>query len=136
MAQILIVEDDPMQALIVRMITEQLGHTGRIAEHGAAALAMCAVERPDLVLLDIKLPGLDGYAVCRHLKQQENTRRTPVVMLTASTDPGLNRRAYEVGAAACILKPATLANIRGILNVLLKSSPPPRSPETMRHPQS
>jgi CheY-like chemotaxis protein len=122
MAQILIGEDDPLQARIIQMITESLGHAVRVAKDGKTALAMVTVECPDLVLLDVNRPGMVGYAVCQKLKAQSEVQRAPVVMLTASPDPALNRLAFAAGASACVPKPANTQNIANILNLLLKGS--------------
>lgn len=75
------------------------------ARDGPAGLQMARAERPAVILLDVMMPKLDGYEVCRRLKADPATRDIPVVMLTASSDPHLNRKAFEAGAMACLAKP-------------------------------
>ncbi len=85
----------------------------------AAGLTRISAEPPDLVLLDVQMPGMDGYEVCRRLRQDPLTRRLPVVMLTASDDPALHRLAYAAGAQACIPKPFRREALIAIIETVL-----------------
>jgi CheY-like chemotaxis protein len=83
------------------------------AKDGATGLQRAKADQPQVIILDVMMPGIDGYEVCRRLKGDPATRGIPVVMLTASNDPQLNRKAFEAGAIACLNKPyrrATLVN--------------------------
>ncbi len=83
-----------------------------MATSGEQALALCANQQPDLVLLDVEMPGMDGFEVCRRLKQDESTRAIPVIFVTAHTDPALETRGLETGAVDFISKPINPAVLR------------------------
>ena len=75
------------------------------AKDGPSGLQRARTEHPAVIILDVKMPGMDGYEVCRRLKADPATRSIPVVMLTAIGDPRLNQKAFEAGAVACLTKP-------------------------------
>ena len=118
-ARILVVDDDRLIRQMVRDLLE--GADGTVAEavDGPDGLAQAAAFQPDLILLDLMMPGLDGYTVCHRLQANPATRTIPVIVLTASLDRSLNRRAYAAGAVACLTKPfrrvALLAVVRTTL---------------------
>jgi DNA-binding response OmpR family regulator len=101
----LVVDDDQKARELVRAILEDQGWEVQEAADGVAALNLADANPPDVVILDVMMPGLDGYEVCRVLRQGPHTHQLPVVMLTASGDTALNRKAYEAGAQACVPKP-------------------------------
>jgi CheY-like chemotaxis protein len=101
----LVVDDDRLSRELVRAILEDQGWEVREAAGGVVALNLAHANPPDIVILDVTMPGLDGYEVCRVLRQGPHTKHLPVVMLTGSVDRALNRKAYEVGAQACVPKP-------------------------------
>jgi diguanylate cyclase (GGDEF)-like protein len=83
-----------------------------MATSGVQALALCRDNPPDLVLLDIVMPGMDGFEVCTRLKTDENTRNIPVIFVTAYTDAIQETRGLEVGAVDFISKPVNPAVVR------------------------
>jgi CheY-like chemotaxis protein/Zn ribbon nucleic-acid-binding protein len=102
--KILCVDDDP---LILQMLGDILrfhGYTVVTAPDGEAGLDAALRERPDLVLLDVMMPGIDGFDVCRLLKTHATLGTIPVVILTAMNDPKLNARAFEAGAVLALQK--------------------------------
>lgn len=109
---VLFVEDDPIHAMIIR--TALAGHPSlrRLthAETGEAAIDLLSSpiggDAPDLVLLDIRLPMMDGHAVLRHVRSNPATKPLPVVMVSTSDNPDEVRRAYAAGANAYITKTA------------------------------
>jgi DNA-binding NtrC family response regulator len=104
-ASVLVVDDEPLN---VDLLEQELGAAGyRVvpAANGEAALSAVAKERPDLILLDVMMPGLDGYAVCKRLKQSEASRDIPVIFLTALTDTFEKVRAFKLGAVDYVTKP-------------------------------
>ncbi len=104
-ARILVVDDDPLLRHMVRDFLELAGFAVAEAVDGPDGLAQAAARPPYLILLDLMMPGMDGYTVYRTLQAEPATRAIPVVFLTASADPSLNRQAYAAGAVACLTKP-------------------------------
>ncbi|MDO9693195.1 MAG: response regulator transcription factor [Candidatus Latescibacteria bacterium] len=102
---ILIVEDEEDIQELVRYTLEREGHVVVAAETGEKGLAAVLGARPALILLDLMLPGLDGKEVCRRLKQQEETRSIPVIMLTARGEEADIVAGLELGADDYITKP-------------------------------
>jgi len=118
--RILVIEDDPDIALSLRLKLERDGgFEVRTAEDGAAGLRMAVERPPDLVLLDVNLPGMDGFEVCRHLRNDPATAATPVIMLTARIDESDRVAGLDLGADDYITKPFSpkeaLARIRAVL---------------------
>jgi len=117
--QLLIIDDDK---IIVEILTQSLtlaGYEVTSALDGEEGLALARQLRPDLVLLDVMMPKMDGYAVCRQLKRDHETRLIPVIILTALTDRDDKLKALEVGADEFIRKPPDrqelLIRIRSLL---------------------
>jgi DNA-binding response OmpR family regulator len=102
-AHVLVVDDDPTVSDVVRRYLEQDGCRVRLASDGLAALAAVAVDRPDLVVLDLMMPGLDGLEVCRRLHAR--LPGLPVVMLTALGEEADRVIGLEVGADDYVTKP-------------------------------
>lgn len=103
--RILIIDDEPD---LVKMIEVRLKQSGRevlIAQDGQEGLAIARRERPDLILLDLMLPKMDGYKVCRMLKFDKKYKNIPIVMLTARGQEADRALALEAGADAYITKP-------------------------------
>src|ERR1700686_4652888 len=95
---ILIVDDTPTNIGTSSSVLNDLFRT-KVATNGEKALAFASAgNRPDLILLDITMPGMDGYEVCRRLKANPATRRIPVIFLTAKTDADDEKQGFEVGA--------------------------------------
>ncbi|MFC9290813.1 response regulator transcription factor [Streptomyces sp. NPDC057052] len=101
-ARVLVVDDDPTVAEVVTGYLARAGHTVDRADDGPAALARAAAHRPDLVVLDLMLPGMDGLEVCRRLRGQGPV---PVIMLTARGDEDDRILGLEVGADDYVTKP-------------------------------
>lgn len=103
-AHILCVDDNPRNLRIMR---ELLGDEYELeyAETGEEALLRAKDRIPDLVLLDVMLPGLDGYEVCRRLRADESTATVPVVLVTARARDDERRRGFEAGAVDYVIKP-------------------------------
>jgi two-component system alkaline phosphatase synthesis response regulator PhoP len=102
---VLIVDDETAIRLLCRINLSLAGMEVLEAEDGAAALAAARRERPDLILLDVMLPDLDGWEVARALARDEATSEIPVVFLTARADRVDRVRGYEIGAVGYVIKP-------------------------------
>ena len=105
MARILVVDDDPSVRALVRDVLELEGHDVRVAEDGYAALRAVAAERPDGVVLDVVMPGMDGHEVLARLRAMAGGRELPVVMLTASADDATAWRGWQGGVDVLLGKP-------------------------------
>ncbi len=102
MAEVLLVEDDSQLADVVRLYLEDAGFRVEVARDGLAGIQSFAERRPDLVILDLMLPGIDGWQVCRRIRQES---RVPVLMLTARGDEEDRVRGFELGADDYVVKP-------------------------------
>ncbi|RKZ52981.1 MAG: hybrid sensor histidine kinase/response regulator [Candidatus Parabeggiatoa sp. nov. 2] len=103
---ILIVDDNPTNLkLLFDFLTEDAGFRVLVASSGQLGLKIAARANPDLALLDVMMPGMDGFEVCQKLKSQENTRDIPVIFMTALNDTDSTVNAFKLGAADYITKP-------------------------------
>lgn len=103
--RVLIVDDEQAIRLVCRVNLRTAGFETLEASDGATALALARSERPDLILLDIMLPGLDGWSVAEELAGAEETREIPIVFLSARSDRVDVRRGYDLGGVGYITKP-------------------------------
>ncbi|MEW5757650.1 MAG: EAL domain-containing protein [Pseudomonadota bacterium] len=117
---ILIVDDDAIMRLFMREALVQSGMEVIEAGDGEEALARCGQYRPDLVTLDVELPGLDGFAVCQTLRQRFN-EHLPVVMITSHEDVASVNLAYEAGATDFITKPINWMILGHRIRYILRS---------------
>jgi PAS domain S-box-containing protein len=102
---ILVVDDTPGSIGVVQAALEGAGHRVAIATSGEKALQRAALVMPDLILLDVLMPGLDGYETCRRLKAQEATREIPVIFLSGLTETFDKVKAFGLGAVDYLIKP-------------------------------
>ncbi len=105
MSRILIVEDDEDVRLAMAVILEDAGYEVFVAADAAEGLDSVLVRHPDLVLLDIVMPKVDGFEVLTTLKADARTRDIPVVMITAKSSSEDSWKARTLGASDCIIKP-------------------------------
>lgn len=129
-AQVLIIEDDPDIAESLRYNLEREGLKAQIAETGEKGLsaALDANGAPALILLDLMLPGMNGIELCRRLRREPATRRTPIIMLTAKSSEIDRVTGLDIGADDYITKPFSprelLARVRAVLRRTDESSIP------------
>jgi diguanylate cyclase (GGDEF)-like protein len=116
--RLLVVDDQPINIQVMHQIFAADHHVF-MATTGAQALSFCTATPPDLVLLDIVMPGMDGFEVCTALKADANTRDIPVIFVTAHTDAAQETRGLELGAVDFITKPVTPAVVRARVNTQL-----------------
>ncbi len=119
MRKILVVDDNrPCRELIIDIL-RPLGFEVAEAPDGAAALAAARVMRPDLVILDLAMPGMDGFAVLRELRRDPACARTPVIAVTANAMPGVRSQAILAGFTDFMTKPLRSAELRRHVEALL-----------------
>lgn len=122
---ILIVDDYISNLKLLGTVFEKAGFRVKLANSGYKALNIAEKEKPDLILLDIVMPGLDGYQVCCTLKDNDKTKEIPVFFLTAMSQPEDLEAGYEAGAVDYVIKPfnyLTLINqVKKHLNISKKA---------------
>lgn len=120
--KILIVEDEPDVASLLALMLKSRGHDIIEAGDGQEALEKARSERPDLIILDIMLPRLDGYKVARMLKFDENFSHIPIIMVTAKIQEKDKKTGLEMGADAYITKPFDTAMLLEKINEILSKN--------------
>jgi PleD family two-component response regulator len=110
-ADILIVDDTPANLTVLSAILGKRGYRVRPALNGALALKAAQKAAPDLILLDVQMPGLDGYEVCRQLKADAQTRAIPVIFISALDDVLDKVEAFQVGGVDYITKPFQIEEV-------------------------
>lgn len=103
--KILVIEDNEQNSYLVTFILEKHDYEVIQAANGWDGISLAAQERPDLILLDIQLPTMDGYAVARELKKNELLAKIPIVAVTSYAMPGDREHALEAGCSGYIEKP-------------------------------
>jgi two-component system response regulator MprA len=122
-ARVLVVDDEPQLRNAVSRALRMEGYTVGIATDGPAGLAVMAAERPDLVVLDVMLPRMDGLEVCRRMRRNGDT--TPVLMLTALDSVGDRVAGLDAGADDYLVKPFALEELFARVRALLRRASPP-----------
>ena len=119
-SSILIVDDHEQNRELLEAYLEEVGCKVRVAGDGLQAMAEVAASQPDLIILDVMMPRMSGYQVCRQLKSDPATRDILVVMVTALSDIGDAERAVECGADDFLTKPVHKLELVTRVNVLLR----------------
>ncbi len=122
--RILVVDDDPMVASTVQRVLRPEGYDVEVALGGAQALEQARAHPPDLVVLDLMMPGIDGLEVCRQLRTGGNL---PILMLTARSGTADRVRGLDTGADDYLVKPFAYAELLARVRALLRRTPPPAS---------
>ncbi len=117
---ILIVEDDPQTVKLVRFILEKNNYSTILANDGGQGLRIAREKKPDLVILDLMLPGMDGYRVCEALNNDPNTKEIPVLVLTALDTGADFEKALEKKADWYITKPFEAQHLLKRVNYLIE----------------
>ena len=121
MKTILVVDDEIKIVTLVRDYLERAGFGVRVAADGKAALALARAEKPDLVVLDLGLPGMDGLDVTRELRKVSNV---PVIMLTARSEESDKLIGLELGADDYVTKPFSLRELHARVRAILRRGTP------------
>jgi DNA-binding response OmpR family regulator len=122
MAQILVVDDDPAIRQLLTDVLEMDGHHVRVAVDGTVAVSMLDVFRPDCVVLDVMMPGLDGYGVLRSIRSHDG-EPVAVIMLTAAAEPNSAARAWADGVDYYLAKPFRPDEVLDVIDGLLGEAP-------------
>jgi two-component system cell cycle response regulator DivK len=127
MAKVLIVEDNPANMRLALFLLESAGHSVINATDAEAGLTLARDEQPQLILMDIQLPGMDGLEATRLLKQDDATRAIPVIALTALAMKGDEERSRAAGCDGYIAKPLAYKDFLAVIAAHLTTSPGDRS---------
>lgn len=119
-AKILIVDDESRSRTALEMLLRREGYEIHDAFDGASALAACAAIHPDLILLDVLMPGMDGFEVCKRIKARPETRLTPVVLITGLSDTEDRIKGINAGADDFLSKPIDLNELLARTRSLIK----------------
>ena len=123
MARILIVDDSPSQLMGIRRIVEKLGHEALTAEDGAAGVDTARRELPDLILMDVVMPNLNGFQATRSIHRDPATQHIPVVLVTTKDQDTDRVWGMRQGAKAYITKPFSESELAEIIAQLLGGAP-------------
>ena len=105
MARILIVDDSPSQLMGIRRIVEKLGHEALTAEDGAVGVEVAKRELPDLILMDVVMPNLNGFQATRSISREPTTKHIPVILVTTKDQETDRMWGMRQGAKAYLTKP-------------------------------
>jgi len=135
MAEVLLVVDDDIDTLrLVGLMLQRQGYTILTANNGQQAINMALEDQPDLILLDVMMPGMDGYEVTRHLRGDPNTADIPIIMFTAKTQLDDKVTGFEAGADDYLTKPTQprelFAHVKAVLARSMKSRKTGKTPTT------
>ena len=121
--RVLIVDDEPNIVLSLQFLLSREGYDIDVARDGESALAIAAQTPPDLVVLDLMLPGLDGYEVCRRLRAADATAAVKIVVVTARAREAERVRGLEEGADAYVTKPFSTRELIATVGRFLGRTP-------------
>ena len=121
---VLLVEDEDNIALALEYLIGKSGHRMRRVANGDAALAALAEEAPDLVLLDVTLPGMSGYELCQSIRARDDMSATRILMMTARGGTVERRKGLALGADAFLTKPFDMGRLRQEIATLLGEERP------------
>lgn len=119
---VLVVDDEVDLLFTIALSLELNGYKVLKAASGEEALEVVEAERPDAIVLDLRLPGIDGWEVLRRLAEMGRFPSTPVVLLSAQVDAATAARAVNLGCHAHLAKPFNTAELSGVLNGLLRAT--------------
>lgn len=124
MARILVIDDNADLLQMIRMLLEGRGHHQVIlSAEGKDGLEKALADPPDLAIIDVMMPGMTGYEVCRRMRQEPSTANVPIIILTARGQPVDRQAALEAGADEYMAKPVTMADLLERVNSLLAQKP-------------
>jgi len=113
--RILVVEDNPSNLQVVLMVLQALGYAADTAETGQTGIEMAEANGYDLILLDVKLPDIDGWAVARHLRQYVRQKKLAIVAITAGASPDDQQRCFDSGMDDVVTKPFKISTLKAVI---------------------
>ena len=134
--RILAVDDDPTAVGALRQILTQKGYEVKVAHSGEEALTVLADQRFDLAILDVSMPGMSGYDLCRKLRQDDRTVDLPVIFLTARALLMDMAEGEDAGSDLYLIKPVLATKLVSMVNMFLSEDAPLAKKRSSPHPRS
>jgi twitching motility two-component system response regulator PilH len=122
MARVLIIDDSPTDKLAIYSMLKKYGHNFLFADGGLAGIATAKEKQPDVILMDVVMPDVNGYQATRRLAQDKDTAHIPVVMVSSKTQESDRVWGMRQGARAYVCKPANEAELAGLIRKLAPSA--------------
>ena len=121
MAKVLVVDDDRSISELLQVLVTKAGHTPLVARDGKAGLELAQLEKPDLIVLDVMMPKMDGFEAMRRIRkhQDQRVRELPIVALTAKAMKEDHEKCMEAGASDYLPKPVNLENLTTVMKIWL-----------------
>ncbi|HEX7512017.1 MAG TPA: response regulator, partial [Candidatus Methylomirabilis sp.] len=120
----LIVDDQPFFTSMLRTVLEQQGFRVFVANSGPDGIKLAKKNPPDIIVLDIEMPGMDGFVVCQKLREDADLKNIPVVILTCTNNPKLNEKAFKAGADITALKSLSAERLVNMIRLALNKGKP------------
>ncbi|MCI0576419.1 MAG: response regulator, partial [Chloroflexi bacterium] len=117
--RVLIIDDDPGILMLTEIVFRRAGYEAHIAANGTEGLARVAEVQPDIIILDVMMPDLDGYQVCQRIRANPQTAGVPILMLSAIAKDEDRERCFAVGANAFVGKPVSPKDLVARITALL-----------------
>lgn len=130
MARVLIIDDSPSQLLGIQRLVQKLGHQTLTAEDGAAGVAVARAELPDLILMDVVMPNLNGFQATRTLNKDASTTHIPVILVTTKDQDTDRMWGMRQGARAYITKPFSEEQLAEVIERVFGQGAVPASPDS------
>lgn len=121
-ANILVVDDEPQITEIIDAFLSNAGHNVTVSNQASQALKLAREVKPDVILLDIMMPEMDGYDICNALKKDKTTAKIPIVFLTGKDRNDDMGKSFKVGGDMFIKKPFSCERLLEIVNIILLST--------------
>ena len=120
----LVVDDQPFFTTMLRTVLEQQGFRVFVANNGPDGLKLAKKNLPDIIVLDIEMPGMDGFTVCQKLREDADLKNIPVMILTSTSDPKLNEKAFKAGADITAMKSLSAERLVNMIRLALNQGKP------------
>lgn len=120
---VLVVDDEPMARTLLRLMLVRAGFEVIEAEDGFAALEKLEVDPPDIMILDVMMPGIDGFTVCQTVRKDSTVSDLPIIMLSAKTDSESVNKGLRVGADKYLTKPISPEDLTRHVRDILERTP-------------
>lgn len=120
MPTILIIDDDAVQRALLNAVFRKQGLEVLVAANGQEGIRLARDRRPDVIVSDVNLPEMDGFAVLDNLRKEPTTATIPIILITASPDEAEQRKARELGVSRYLPKPISISDLQAAVNAEIR----------------